>query len=296
MTAREFDALRKKASTEAGEIAYVDVGDGPAVLFVHGVFMNGFLWRKAIADLSSERRCIAVDLPAHGASLTAPGQDLSLTASADLLDVLLRGLGIDAVDLVGNDTGGAVCQIFAVRHTDRTRTLTLTNSDAHDNLPPEAFKAGKELAEQGGLAPVIAGLGADPASARGEGGMTLGYENPERLSDDDVRAYLGVFADVGRAREVERFVTETNVDDLLAVEPGLKELTVPTLIVWGTEDVFFEVDWAYWLRDTIPGAEEVVEIPGGKLFFPDERAEEFLPHLRRFLGEHSPVEAAAGNR
>ena len=56
---------------------------------------------------------------------------------------------------------------------------------------------------------------------------------------------------------------------------------MPTLVVWGTGDVFFDVKFAYWFRDTIPGVTEVVELDGAKLFFPDERAAELVPLLRR---------------
>ena len=67
---------------------------------------------------------------------------------------------------------------------------------------------------------------------------------------------------------------------------ALSRLQVPTLIVWGTADKFFRRKWAYWLRDTIPGASEVVEIDGGRLFFPDERATEFTAALRRHWDKH----------
>jgi len=73
--------------------------------------------------------------------------------------------------------------------------------------------------------------------------------------------------------------------DALA-EPALRRLQVPTLIVWGTGDRFFHRKWAYWLRDTIPGAAEVVELDGARLFFPDERAAEFTAALRRHWEAH----------
>ncbi|MBO0730814.1 MAG: alpha/beta hydrolase, partial [Acidimicrobiaceae bacterium] len=65
----------------------------------------------------------------------------------------------------------------------------------------------------------------------------------------------------------------------------------PTLIVWGTGDVFFDLKWAYWLRDTIPGAHDVVEVAGAKVFFPHERPQDLAPHLRLFWA--STAEAAA---
>ena len=68
--------------------------------------------------------------------------------------------------------------------------------------------------------------------------------------------------------------------DLLAVEPQLEHLDIPTLVVWATNDVFFDLRWAYRLRDMIPSVTDVVEIDGAKLFFPDERAGELVAALR----------------
>ena len=81
-------------------------------------------------------------------------------------------------------------------------------------------------------------------------------------------------------------MTSLHARDLLAVEPALARLQVPTLIVWGTGDRAFRLKWAYWLRDTIPGATEVVEVDGGRLFFPDERADELTAALRRHWDAH----------
>ena len=69
------------------------------------------------------------------------------------------------------------------------------------------------------------------------------------------------------------------------IEPQLKGLDVPSLLVWGTEDVFFDVSWARRLRDTLPDVRDLVEVPGGKLFFVDERAPEFVAPVRTFWKE-----------
>jgi pimeloyl-ACP methyl ester carboxylesterase len=182
-----------------------------------------------------------------------------------------------------------------VRHTERLRTLTLTNCDAHDNLPPPAFKQIVELAAQGTLAPAVVELAGNVEAARTDAGLGSGYEHPEKLSSETIQAYLGRFTSLEAAREVERWLTSAKPDELLAVEPGLRELKVPTLVVWGTGDTFFDVSWAYWLRDTVPGAAEVVELEGAKLFFPDERADELVAQLRRHWAA-APAEAQAANR
>jgi pimeloyl-ACP methyl ester carboxylesterase len=288
MNLAEFDTHRHTVETPSGPISYVDVGDGSAApaLFVHGVGTNAYLWRNVIAGVSDVRRCVAVDLPLHGGSPARPDQDFSLGALAQVLLEVCDGLGLIAVDLVANDTGGAVAQVFAARHPERLRTFTLTNCDTQDNIPPEEFKPVVEQAARGELAATLPALAENPDLARTTvfGG---GYEHPEELSDDLIRAYMGpVVGTPEAALAFERLLASIAPDDLVEATPALKELTVPTLLVWGTGDVFFEVKWAYWLLDTIPGATEVVEVPGAKLFFPDERPEDLVPHLRRHWTAH----------
>jgi pimeloyl-ACP methyl ester carboxylesterase len=71
----------------------------------------------------------------------------------------------------------------------------------------------------------------------------------------------------------------------VAIRDDLARFDAPTLIVWGTADDFFDIAWARWLADTIPGTVRCVELPGAKLFFPAERADEFNAELRRFWTE-----------
>ena len=114
------------------------------------------------------------------------------------------------------------------------------------------------------------------------------YEDLERVDPWLIRSYLEpCIGTMERARGLERLLVALDPADLSAVTPLLRELTVPTLVVWGTADKSFDVSWAYWLRDTIPGVTGVVTIDGGRLFFPDERAAEFVPHLERHLERNS---------
>src|SRR5258706_8866806 len=141
----------KFAATRSGDIAYVERGSGPPALFVHGVFLNHHLWRHVIDRVSDLRRCIAIDLLAHGATQTSPEQDVDFTAQAEMLDAVCESLKLDQVDLVANDSGGGIAQIFAARHPARIRSLTLTNCDTHDNWPPKPFQPLMSLAAQGQL-------------------------------------------------------------------------------------------------------------------------------------------------
>ena len=289
MNLQAFDALRQMVETRSGPISYVDAGEGPVSLFIHGVGMNGYLWRNVIAGLRDERRCIAMDLPLHGYSPARLDQDFSLPGLAAVVEDFCDALDLHHIDLVANDTGGAISQVFATVHSDRLQSLVLTNCDTHDNLPPEEFKPTVDLAASGELAPSAMPLVENPELARAVVYAST-YEDPERLTDDEVRSFLRpILGSLEVAREFERLLTSLRAEDLLAVEPALGRLSVPTLIVWGAADTFFELPWAYWLRDHIAGAIEVVEIPGAKLFFPDERAADLLPHLRHHWAEYRRV-------
>jgi pimeloyl-ACP methyl ester carboxylesterase len=105
MDANTPSPTRHRVETASGRISYTEQGTGPVALFVHGVLLNGHLWRHQLAELSDIRRSIAVDLLAHGDTDIAPDQDVSVTANAKMLEEFLDALKIDRVDLVGRSAG-----------------------------------------------------------------------------------------------------------------------------------------------------------------------------------------------
>src|SRR4029077_19816037 len=113
MSSQQTLITTHSAETPSGRISYASAGFGPVALFVHGVVLNKHLWRHQLAGLSDIRRCIAVDLLAHGDTEITPDQDVSVTANAKMLKEVLDALKIDQVDLVGNDSGGGIAEIFA---------------------------------------------------------------------------------------------------------------------------------------------------------------------------------------
>jgi len=281
MNLAEFDSRRKSAQTPFGEIAYVEKGAGPAALFVHGVLLNGYLWRNVIDELAGQRRCIAVDLMGHGATRVPEDQDLSFDAQARMLMAFVDALGLEQVDLVGNDSGGGIVQIFAANHPERIRTLTLTNCDVEDNVFPPDFVPLVELIKAGGMLGVFKPLLGNPEAARKAFAGT--FEDAERVSGETLDAYLRpAIEQEETSRSGQRWMQALKAEDLSRVTPKLRGLRAPTLIVWGTGDNFFDVTWAYQLKETIPGATAVIEVPGAKLFFPEERPDVLAGHLRQF--------------
>lgn len=272
---------RRSVQTASGRISYMEQGRGPVALFVHGVLLSAHLWRHQLAHLSDLRRCIALDLLAHGETEIAPDQDVSVTANAHMLREFLDALGIEQVDLVGNDSGGGIAQIFAASSPERVRSLTLTDCDAHDNWPPEAFKPFLAMAAAGGLRGTLEALLADKAVYRSPQALGRAYEHPERLADDSIEQYLRPLVRTEqRTRDLQRFLAAFDNQHTRAIEARLKTVQAPTLIVWGTDDVYFDVKWSRWLADTIPGTRRRVELKDARLFLPEERWEELNQELR----------------
>ncbi len=262
MDAKTFHARRRFAETPSGRIAYVEQGRGPAAVFLHGVPLNGFHWRHVIDAVSDLRRCIALDLMA---------------------------LDLGPIDLVGNDSGGGIAQLFAAGHPERLRTLTLTNCDTHDNWPPEAVKPIIEAARSGALTEAARLMLADPGFARSAAGLGVGYADPSAPTDEAIRVYLEpLVATPERIENSRRYWLSFDCAQTVAIEPALRRLRVPTLVVWGLADVFFDVRWARWLRDTIPGVTRLIEVPEAKLFFPEDRPEALIGPLRELWTNQTP--------
>ena len=286
-TMERLDKYRDQVQTKFGPASYIDTGGpGRVALFVHGLGTSSYLWRHVIDQLNGQRRCVAVDLPLHGQTPAAADQDFSLAGFARFLAEFCEELELNDIDLVANDTGGAISQVFATGHPELLHTLTLTNCEAHNNLPPKMLLPAVWLAHMGLAARISPRLLRDIRRGR-KRFYGLGYQDIENLPEDLARFWLeSQFATPELARQNQRIMTSLHARDLLAIEPALARLQVPTLIVWGTGDKFFRLKWAYWLRDTIPGATEVVELSGARIFFPDERATELTVALRRHWDAH----------
>jgi haloalkane dehalogenase len=282
-----FRAMRRFADTSFGRIAYVERGAGEVALFLHGYPLNGFQWRGALERLSPVRRCIAADLMGLGYSEIPEGQSLAPDAQADMLAALLDRLSIGAVDLIGNDSGGGIAQVFVTRHPDRVRTLLLTNCDVQDDSPPPSFLPFIALARAGTLAdrslvPTLANK-ALGRSSKGLGG--LAYTDPTNLTDEAIDTYFSpLVSSPLRKAQFHGYAIALEHNPLAGIEPALKRCTVPTRIVWGMGDTVFSPADAEWLDRTFPNSRGVRRIAGAKLFFPEEFPDIIAEEARRLWG------------
>lgn len=289
-----FHASRRFAEVKSGRIAYFERGHGPVALFIHGVPINGYHWRHVIDRAEHRRRCIAIDLMGLGYTEIGPAQDVSFTAQAQMIAEVLDALGLDKIDLVANDSGGAIAQIFAAHHPHRLTSLVLTNCDVHDGWPPPQVLPLMKHSRKGTLAPIFQPTLDRPdlarqRHARGESvPLFRSYIDTSVLTDDVIRLYLQpLLSSPQRIDAFQRYWLGFDNAQTVAIHGALKTLQVPTLIVWGLKDIFFDVKWAYWLKDTIPGAKRVIEVEDGRLFFPEDRPDELAKPMLAFWDEVS---------
>jgi pimeloyl-ACP methyl ester carboxylesterase len=258
-----------------GTIHYRDAGDGPTLVFIHGALVDGTLWDPVVERLAGRARCIVPDLPlgSHRTPLN-PDADLTPTGLAQLIADFLAALELEDVTLVGNDTGGGLCQFIAVRHPERVGGLVLTNCDAFENFPPKAFRALVLTARAHLLTAFLQSVRLRPVRR-----LPIAYgwlskrPVPDDVLDGWVRPFLG---DAGVRRDARRFLAALDPALLLDNAARLGEFDRPVLIAWAPEDRFFPVAHAHRLAALFPDA-RVVEIPDARTFVgwdqPDRLAE-----------------------
>lgn len=149
--AASWHKARKFVDLPFGQVAYVEKGEGPAALFIHGWSLNGYQWRGALDRLHTHRRCIAPDMMSMGWTEAPDAQEISPATQAVMLGQLLDKLRIDTVDLIANDSGGLTAQLFVAKYPARVRSLLLTNCDVDENSPPPQFLPFIEKARRGTL-------------------------------------------------------------------------------------------------------------------------------------------------
>jgi haloalkane dehalogenase len=282
MKAAEFQSSRKFAETPFGRIAYVERGNGPVALFVHAFPLCGYQWRYALDELSSIRTCLAPDLMGVGYSEIPARQDISFESQAKMLSAFLDARSVKQVDLIGNDTGGGISQIFLSLYPERVRSLTLTNCEVHDLWPNPMLQQFYGALKAGAVGEMLKNITRDPSLAAQ---FAVAYENLESLGKESLEVYFGPFADSEQRREQLKGFSEAerNRDQLVAAAKGLRASKIPAQVLWGDADTAFDTPASIeWLKRNLGGLRKVITIPKAKLFWPEEHPRLLTVLLREF--------------
>jgi pimeloyl-ACP methyl ester carboxylesterase len=272
----------REARAGGGVIRYRDVGAGPVIFFVHGILVNGSLWRNVVARLSGRFRCIVPDLPLGGHSIPmGPGVDMSPPGVARIVADLMRELDLHDVTLVGNDTGGAICQLVISDHPGRIGRLVLTNCDAYEAFFPTLLSPFHYAARFLGARSVD--LLAWALRARVAQRALVKTVALRRVDDATLDANMGpLIRDPGVRQDLARFLAGVSSRYTLEAARSFSRFDRPVLIAWGLSDIFFSPRLALRLQHDFPLA-RLEAIPGSRAFVPEDKPE----HLARLIEEFS---------
>jgi pimeloyl-ACP methyl ester carboxylesterase len=251
--------------TVSYRVAGPEGSTSPPVVFVHGVLADGALW-SGVADLLAERgvRSYAPDWPlgAHRMALR-PDADQSPRGVAKQILAFLDELDLTAVTLVGNDTGGALCQFVVDSDAPRIGRVVLTNCDGFDVFPPAAFKPVFALLRSERRMKFLAGQ----MKPRWVRHSWLGYGLlAKNLPADLTRSWIEpACTDPGVRRDAVRFLRAVKPRELLDVSARLHGFEGPVSIVWGAGDHAFTTKLGRRLQEAFTDA-TFVPVPKSRTF------------------------------
>ncbi len=274
-----------EGSTQVGEasVHWRKDGSGPPIVLLHGFPLSGRTWDKVVSYLRGRFICYTPDLIGLGQSRSAAGEDYSSRGQARALQRMLRELGVDSYALVGNDTGGWIARELALLDQERVSHLILTNTEIPFHRPPwiPMYQA---LARIPGFGRIIRQLLKSAAFRRSplvfggcfhdlthlEGNFHEQFVQPLLVSDVRLEGSLMFLRRMKFAR----------LDEFKGLH---RQLTMPTLFIWGANDPTFPLLRAREMVSQFPNAGEFHAIANAKLFVYEEHPREVALLIDRFL-------------
>ncbi len=278
----------------AGTIEYEDTGgEGPVIVFTHGLIMDGSVWRNVVAELRRDYRCVLPTLPLGGHRHPMdPDADLSMRGIAEILGELVERLDLRELTLVMNDWGGAQLLIGSPQDA-RISRLVLCACEAFDNVPP---KGAAKLLPYIALVPGGIGLAMLPFGFQRlrRLPMTFGPMSrraiPREVMD---RWFAPALKQPEIRRDLRKYVRSSAQGrrELLAAAGKLGSFDRPALVVWASEDRLMPVEHGHRLAGLLPEG-RLVEIADSYTLIPEDQPAVLAGHLREFL-EQTPERASS---
>jgi pimeloyl-ACP methyl ester carboxylesterase len=269
----------------AGPIEYEDTGGtGPVIVFVHGLIMDGSLWRGVVADLRRDYRCILPTLPfgAHRHPMH-PDADLSMRGMAEILGEFIGALDLREITLAISDWGGPMLLVGSP-HDERLARLVVCSCEAFENVPPKG--AAKLLPY---IARVPGGLDAALFPFRFDRlrrlPMTYGPLSKRPVPREVMDQWFGPIREQSAIRrDLRKYVRSAAQGrrDLLAAMDKLAAFDRPALIAWASEDRLMPPEHGRRLSAMLPQS-RLVEIADSYTLIPEDQPTALTEHMRKFL-------------
>lgn len=267
--------METRSTTVNGRNArWLEHGTGSPVVLVHGIPTSPRLWRHVMPLVRG--RTLAWEMPGYGSSIPdGRSCNLSLSAQARYLLEWIESLELkEPPVVVGHDLGGGVAQIAAVRASGQFSGLVLTNSVSYDSWPIPSVKAMQRVA------PVLAFL---PQLLMYPTFVQLIYRGHDdrKVALESIAEHWGPYVSHGAARSMMRQVAALDVQDTLDIADRLPGLVLPARVVWGEADTFQKIKYGERLAADL--GTELVQIPGGKHFTPEDHPQDIANAINSLL-------------
>jgi pimeloyl-ACP methyl ester carboxylesterase len=290
MSRSEALGEQREVQLDAGTIRYRERGSGEPIVFVHGVLVNGDLWRGVVPRLADKGyRCITPDLPL-GAHELPMREDADLTPPglARLIVDFTAALDLSGPTIVANDTGGALTQIAAANHGDRLGRLVLTSCDAFEHFFPVMFKYLPVMARVPGSLGLLAKASRLRAVRRAPNafGWLMHQDPPQEILD----GWTAPLRDPAIRRDAARVLRGVHKRHTLAAAERLSSFDKPVLLAWAATDRIFPLADAQRLASIFPNA-RLTTIQDSYSFVPEDQPEELARVTAEFLAESAPTGA-----
>lgn len=271
----------KSVRVEHGEVRYRETGSGEPVVFLHGVLVNGDLWRKVVPALSENYRCIVPDLPLGGHEAPiASGADLSPPGLARLVAEFLDALNLRETTLVANDTGGAIAQVFVARYPERVSRLVLTNTDAFENFLPPLLRP----LQWGARVPGFVSLLSLPLRTSIAQRALFAMVAKHPVERQAMESYIAPLLNDARVRRDFRKVLR-GISNRYTIEAAetFPAFDKPVLLAWGMDDrLFFPYEYAERLAGRFPDV-RIEQVPDARTFVSEDNPGRLAGLLNNFL-------------
>ena len=288
-----WERHQRRMRIDDREVRYVDAGEGPALVLIHGLGASWQSWLEQVPEFSRDHRVVAMDLPGFGCSET-PAEDISIEYYAQWAFRFLDELGIESAALVGNSMGGFIAAEMAIRQPDRVQRLTVVSAAVFW----QTYRRAQPLVQLARLSDAIVARAlmrttddiATRPRLRSWALATAGFRYPHLISKELAHEM------VRSARRTDGFLPGLEAIADFPLEEELPKISCPALIVWGAHDTLVPVKDAKRMEDLIPDARRVVFERTGHVAML-ERPERFNKLLREFLDEQPEQrEGAAAER
>ena len=268
----------------AGIIEYEDTGGhDPIIVLLHGLAMDGSLWRHVVQDLRADHRCVAPTLPvgSHRRPMRTDA-DLSLRGLAQLEAEFLERLDLRDVTLVGNDLG--LFQVTAGEYPERIARLVITSCEAFENIPPGLPGHTLALAARfpGGLNALV-----QPLRLRALRRLPLafGWMSKRPIPDEITDAWLRpLLTQREIRRDLLKYLRHYSKTDLLAAAERLRSFDRPALVIWAAEDRVMPPKHGRRLAELLPTG-RFMEIADSYTLLPEDQPGDLARAIRQFIQE-----------